>query len=255
VTRSRTDTGFFLVDQALDMLYNAYAQITAKCSSENHHAYALFMHVKDDRIERASYSRGSHKIQYESATREVQTAIELYCAFATGKSLEQVTGAGLLEIAAAHGHGAAGLDLKSVRERLATLGPGGPEGPEAMEPLRRELGDVVFSLLFGGAVPFVLFNWAAVNLQLKRIVESVLGVGPRDRIHFRDVREMYALLEALHGQPMLSRRGRGLELGVRSLHLNKVDESSLRSAYQRDTYDFFLAEAEERGFLSHFEVA
>lgn len=234
------------------MLYNAYAQITAKCSSENHHAYALFMHVKDDRIERACYSRGSHKIQYESATREVQTAIELYCAFATGKSLEQVTRAGLLEIAAANGQGAAGADLKSIRERLVTLGSQSPEG---MEPLRRELGDVVFSLLFGGAVPFVLFNWAAVNLQLKRIVESVLGVGPRDRVHFRDVREMYALLEALHGQPLLSRRGRGLELGVRSLHLNKVDESSLRSAYQRDTYDIFLAEAEERGFLSHFEVA
>ncbi len=252
MTRNRTDTGIHLVDRALDVLYNAYAQITAKCSSENHHAYALFMHVKDHRIERACYSRGSSKIQYESATREVQTAIELYCAFAAGKSLEQVTHAGLPEIAAAHGH--ADVDLKSLSERVATLSSD-QMAPEDMAPLRGELGEVVFSLLFGGAVPFVLFNWAAVNLQLKRTVETVLGVGPRDRVLFRDVREMYALLEALHGQAILSRRGRALELGVRSLHLNTVDESSLRSAYQRDTYDTFLAEAEARGFLSHFEVA
>jgi hypothetical protein len=252
VTRSRTDTGFFLVDQALDMLYNAYAQITAKCSSENHHAYALFMYVKDDRIERACYSRGSHKIQYESATREVQMAIELYCAFAAGKSLDQVTRAGLSEIAAANGH--ADVDLSFVGERLATLSPD-QMTPEGMEPLRREVGEVVFALLFGGAVPFVLFNWAALNLEIKRIVERVLGMGPRERVRFRDVREVYALLEALNQQPALSRRGRGLELGVRSLHLNTVDESSLRSAYQRDTYAGLLAEAKERGFVNHFEAA
>jgi hypothetical protein len=34
-----------------------------------------------------------------------------------------------------------------------------------------------------------------------------------------------------------------------------VDESSLRSAYQRDTYAGLLAEAKERGFVNHFEAA
>jgi hypothetical protein len=236
-----------ILDQGCACMCNAYAQITAKCSSENHHAYALFMYVKDDDvIERACYSRGSLKIQYESASREVQTAIELYCAFATGKTVDQVMRAGLSEIAAEHGHGA--LDLRSLSERVSGM------NADDMEPLRRELGDVVFSLLFGGAVPFVLFSWAALNLAVKRIVERVLGVGPRDRIRFRDTREMYALLAALHDHPVLDQRGRSLELGVRSLHLNTVDESSMRSAYQRDTYADFLVGAKERGFLPHFEA-
>ena len=66
---------------------------------------------------------------------------------------------------------------------------------------------------------------------------------------------MYKLLEALQSQPLLSRRGRSLELGVRSLHLNTVDESSMRSAYQRDTYGTLMSQAKELGFLTHFEVA
>jgi hypothetical protein len=235
-----------ILDQGCACMCNAYAQITARCSSENHHAYALFMYVKDDDlIERACYSRGSHKIQYESASREVQTAIELYCSFATGKTLEQVMRAGLSDIAAEHGF--SNLNLKSMDERLSGM------NADDMEPLRRELGEVVFSLLFGGAVPFVLISWAALNLAVKRTVERVLGVGPRDRIRFQGTREMYALLEALHEHPVLDLRGRSLELGVRSLHLNTVDESSMRSAYQRDTYAGFLAGAKERGFLSHFE--
>ena len=237
-----------VLDQGCACVYNAYAQITASCSAENHHAYALFMYVKDDdQIERACYSRGSSKIQYESASREVQTAIELFCAFATGKNLEQVMRAGLVEIAAEHGHG--NLDLKSVDERLAAM------NGDDMEPLRRELGEVVFPLLVGGAIPFVLFRWATLNMKIKRTIKRVLGMGPRDRIRFRDAREMYALLEALHEHPVLDKRGRSLELGVRSLHLNTVDESSMRSAYQRDTYAAFLAEAQERGFLNHIEAA
>lgn len=247
---SAADTNKFILDRGCACSYNAYAQITAKCSSENHHAYALFMLVRDDdRIDRACYTSGSHKIQYESASREVQTAVELYCSFATGKTLGQVMRAGLVDLAAENGHGV--LDMKSVDEQLAQKNAGDAD----MEPLRHELGDRVFSLLVGGAVPFVLFNWAALNVQLKRIVRRVLGVGPRDRIRFRDAREMYALLEALHEHPILDQRGRSLELGVRSLHLNTVDESSIRSAYQRYTYATLMAEAKERGFLPHFEAA
>jgi hypothetical protein len=246
---SAAETNKYILDRGCACSYNAFAQITAKCSSENHHAYALFMLVNEnERIERACYTSGSHKIQYESSSREVQTAIEMYCEFAAGKTLAQVTRAGLADLAADQGHGV--LDMKSVDEQLSKKNADDAD----MAPLRRELGEEVFSLLVGGAVPFVLFSWAALNVQLKRIVRRVLGVGPRDRIRFRDGREMYALLEALHDHPLLDRLGRSLELGVRSLHLNTVDESSMRSAYQRDTYDTFLAEAKERGFLSHFEV-
>jgi len=249
MTSLAAGTDKHILDQGCACTCNAYAQITAKCSSENHHAYALFIHVEDDgRIARACYSRGSHKIQYESASGEVQAAIELYCAFAVGKTLEQVTGVGLAEFAAEHGYN--NLDLKSVNKRLSTMNT----TDEDMEPLRGELGEEVFSLLFGGAVPFVLFSWAALNINIKRTVARVLGVGPRERIRFRDTHEMYALLDALRDHPVLGRRARSLEIGVRSLHLSTVDESSMRSAYQRDTYATYLAEAKERGFLSHFEV-
>jgi hypothetical protein len=38
------------------------------------------------------------------------------------------------------------------------------------------------------------------------------------------------------------------------MHLNTVDESSMRSAYQRGTYLHFLKEAEVRGFRANFRV-
>lgn len=225
---------------------NAYAQITAKCSAKQNHAFALYMSVRGDRVGGACYSEGSGKIQNDRSSRDVEAAVKLFCGYLSGRPLDTLANTHLADLLEASGHDRTLLD--SVRRPTASSTGG------ELEDLRRTFGDAAVSLLVGGAIPYVLFNWALLNFEIKRAVTKVLGIAPGEPVRFREVDEMYALLGELREQPVLAGWGRSLELGVRALHLNTVDESSMRSAYQRGTYLHFLQEAERHGFLGNFQI-
>ncbi len=225
---------------------NAYAQITARCSAEHNHAFALYMNLRGDRVGGACYSEGSGKIQNDRSSREVEAAVRFFCGYLSGRPLEEIAQARLPDLVA---HG--GQD-PTVLEQAGDLSPTASE--EELHEVRERVGAGPFSLLVGGAIPFVLFNWALLNHQVKQAVQRVLGTRPGEVVRFRGVDDVYALVDELRQNPILASWGRSLELGVRAMDLNTVDESSMRSAYQRGTYLHFLKEAEKRGFRANFRV-
>ena len=224
---------------------NAYAQITARCSQKNQHAFALTLKITRGRVDRISYAKGGAKVQNLASSPEIETAVACFCDFARGKTVKAVLGAGLPAMANHFG-----LDDGEI----VAGQPSFPANPEEQEDLRLRLGEPLFSLFVGGAIPFVLFNWAVLNHEIKRAVAKTVGCKATDVVRLRGVDDVRILLRELSANPFLGRRTRGLEIGIRSLHLNTVDESSLRTAYQRDTLPDLLAVARERGFWDQFEA-
>lgn len=224
---------------------NAYAQITARCSQKNQHAFALMLKIARGRVVHVSYAKGGAKVQNLASSPEVETAVACFCDFARGKTVKAVLGAGLPALADHFG-----LDDSEI----VAGQPSFPTNPAEQEDLLLRLGEPLFSLFVGGAIPFVLFNWAVLNHEIKRAVTKTVGGKTTDPVRLRGVDDVRALMKQLSAHPLLGRRARGLEIGIRSLHLNTVDESSLRTAYQRDTLPDLLAAARERGFWDQFEA-
>jgi hypothetical protein len=197
--------------------------------------------VEDQRIERIQYSKGGSKLRNLGESHEIETAMAMFCAYAEGRPITTVKGV-TLDRLADHFK----LAASPAPDQL-------PVTADEQEALRRQFGDPLFSLFTGGAIPFVLFHWALLNHAIKQAVSKVLRVGPTETIRFRSVTDIYRLMDELSQHEIFARCRRGLEMGVRSLHLYNVDESSLRAAYQRDTHLELLEEAARRGFLNHFE--
>lgn len=216
--------------------HDAFAQITARCSQKVEHAYAVYLWVEGDRVTSARYTRGSAK--FNGGGDLVEQAVAHFCAYMAGRAIRDVEGISP-EALAREGAGpavAAGI--------LPGQAVGG--GSDAGE-------NELFSMLrVGGALPFILFNWAWVNHQLKRAVAEVTGTDHGGIVRLRDPADVERLLDVLSRMPAFSRQRRGIEIGIRSLDMNTVDESSLRSAYQRASLQTLYELARLRGFADEF---
>jgi hypothetical protein len=101
-------------------------------------------------------------------------------------------------------------------------------------------------------MPFILLNWALSNHKVKQAIRETVNVDRDERVSLGDVTGVEALLRRLVDIPQFGSQGRSLELAIRSLEGNTVDESMLRSAYQRSSLKALRSLAQARGFVDPF---
>ncbi|MEX0729537.1 MAG: hypothetical protein WED00_03550 [Aquisalimonadaceae bacterium] len=225
---------------------HGFAQLTARCSQNNQHAYVLHLDLAGGLVRRIRYARGSAKVQSQSAAPEVETAMALFCRFAEGRLARVVLEANLDDLA---------QECAPENGEEAGRPQSFPVTPDELLALRLRFQEPLSSLYLGGAIPFILFRWALLNLEIKQAVYRVMNTPDSAPVRLDSVESLNALMRELSANPALSRRIRGLELGVRSLNRHTVDESILRSGYQRETYADLLALAARRGFAGQFEAS
>ena len=118
--------------------YSAFAQITARCSQQVNHAYAVYVWVKCDRVERISYMRGSGKFGSSPGSDIVEEAVANFCAFMNGRFL----------------HEAEEISLQSLMPNCAAH-------RNECQLAAAKTSDWLYDVLRqGGTMPFILMNWA-----------------------------------------------------------------------------------------------
>ncbi len=233
-----------LISDAGTADHDAFAQITARCSQQVEHAYAVYLWVDSDRVGDARYTHGSMKFNGGYGADAVEQAVAYFCSFMVGRALGDVESISP-EL------------LIQERTRLATedakRSAQSVPGQDADCKGEQGEGSELFRILqTAGALPFVLFNWARANYQLKRVIAEITGTRRGDVVRLRKSADVARLLTQLEHVPIFAQQRRGLEIGIRSLDMNTVDESSLRSAYQRASLETLHALAQHRGFADEF---
>ena len=204
---------------------NAFAQITAKCMEHNQHVFSMFLRIRDDTVNDIRFAKGSAKFSQSSSGNHVENAVELFCAFANKKNINEVSG----------------VTFSRLCDYFKCIGNSYPET------------DALTSDLYGGgAIPFMLFRWALVNYSLKISISRILGIAPDDQVVFDDAAQVYEILREIEAAPPFGQDRRAMELAIRALHMKTVDESTLRTLYQRALQPGLLKEAGIRGFNSNF---
>lgn len=220
--------------------HDAFAQITARCSQDVVHAYAVYLWVERGRVGSVRYARGSAKLSGRGDSDEVESAVARFCSFIEGREIREVEDITPEKLVA----DAATTPSGDPAHRSGSTGDNGDPTRAAGTPL-----DVLRAT---GMLPFILFNWAWSNYQLKRLVAEVLPMRRGDVVRLSGPADVDSLLRGLAGIPAFARQRRGLEIGIRSLNMNKIDEASFRSAYQRASLEHLRGLARRRGFADEF---
>jgi hypothetical protein len=220
--------------------FNGYAEITARCSNNNLHAYGLYVGIEKGVITRVGYTKGAGKARNAASTDEVHTSVAAFCGFIKGKRIEEALS---LDMKTLLGHYGC-WDGRS-QGSLNTLAK---SNPEDLVQHKSSVPDALFSLALGGGLPYVLLNWVILNYTIKSELEKIVGDAAQPFVRFKDAAQALKLVDALKSHPALGPQRRAMEIGVRALQFNSVDDSSLRLAYQRHTFEGFAKSAAANGF-------
>ncbi len=220
--------------------FHGYAEITARCSNNNLHAYGLYVGIEKGVITRVGYTKGAGKARNAASTDEVHASVAAFCGYVKGKRIED----------------ALAVDMKSILSHYGCWNGHSPgllktlerSRPEDLVQFKATTPDALFSLALGGGLPFVLLNWAILNYTIKNELVNIVGDAAQPFVRFKDVNQALKLVNALKNHPALGAQRRAMEIGVRALQFNSVDDSSLRLAYQRHTFDGFAKNANAKGF-------
>ena len=224
--------------------WTGYARITARCSDDNVHSYALYVRFGSERVASAGYTRGLGKFRVRQVNPEVDFAMDALCLALEGRPVDTIADLGLAEVLRA-----LQLDPASVARALAVSGAQEPTnmGVPQRERLRQEMGESAFAAYMGGGLAHILVQLSVVNHRIKQAVSEVLQSSPNAVVHWSSLQQVSAVVERLLQIPALGDR-RAIDLGVRSMQFHRVDESSFRSAYQRWLFPRLARQAAAAGF-------
>ncbi|MFZ5895470.1 MAG: aminotransferase class V-fold PLP-dependent enzyme [Myxococcota bacterium] len=224
-------------DAVAEGAFNGFAQITARCSGNSRHAYALYAKIGDGTIEQLAYRNARVDDTAANAAVDMSLALEAFCEYLEGRPVAEIERINLRALLSAQGYGDAECD-KLLRQTR------GLNGRVIDRTHAARLGPMPFALYAGGVLPFVLVHWALTNQRIRSILEEDRPIGPDaspDRLELL-VARLRSLPEFAGGQ------GRCIELAVRGLRTSSLDQSSFRSAYQRALFPGLLARARAAGF-------
>ena len=216
--------------------FNGFAQITARCSGNSRHAYALYANIDGGTIKRLAY-RNARVDESSAAAVDMGLALEAVCEHLEGQPVEAAAQLELRTLLGAGGYGE--IECEKLLREMRALNGRAVEKDHASR-----LGAVPFALYAGGVLPFVLVNWALTNQRIRSILEEVEPLG----LHATS-EQLGLLVGRLKGLPEFAGgQGRCIELAVRGLRTSSLDQSSFRSAYQRALFPGLLARARAAGF-------
>ena len=214
--------------------FNGFAQITARCSGNSRHAYALYANIENGAIRRLTYRNARVDDSSLDSAVEVGIALEAFCDYLEGRRVEEIEQIDLLSLLVARGYDRSECENLICEMRSRTV--------EWTHTTRSQ--EEPFALYAGGVLPFVLIHWAVTNQRIRSILEEQRPLGPGATAAQLEqiVHRLRTLSEFAGGQ------GRCIELAVRGLRTSSLDQSSFRSAYQRALFPGLVARARVAGF-------